>query len=118
MQPAGEATLLSLVAADQHRDSLAAADAQRHEAELVVARAPSRTRIFAVMTEPVAPTGWPSAIAPPFGLTLLAVEVEVLDHGERLGGERLVELDHVDVVERAAGALERLAHGGHRARCP
>ena len=68
-----------------------------------------------MITAPVAAIGWPSAIAPPFGLTFSAVEAEVLDHGERLGGERLVQLDHVDVVERLAGPLERLAHGRHGA---
>ena len=46
-----------------------------------------------------------------------AVDVELLrasmpssrDAGEHLGGEGLVELDQVDVVDRQAGALERLA---------
>ena len=39
-------------------------------------------------------------------------------HGEHLGGERLVELDQVDVAERQAGALQRLARWRAPARCP
>ena len=45
---------------------------------------------------------------------LLLVEAEIIDHGERLRGERLVELDHADLLERAPGALEHLAHRRHR----
>ena len=72
-------------------------------------------RIFVVITAPVAAIGWPSAIAPPLGFTFSAVEVEILHHRQRLGRERLVQLDHVDVVERPAGPLQRLAHRRHGA---
>ena len=36
------------------------------------------------------------------GVDLLLVETEVVDHRQRLGGERLVELDHLDLVEPGA----------------
>ena len=39
------------------------------------------------------------AIAPPFTLTALLVDAEVAHHGERLRGERLVQLDEVDVAD-------------------
>ena len=57
---------------------------------------------------PVAPSGWPSAIAPPSGLTFARIEPEVLDHRERLRRERLVQLDPVDVVEPEPGLLQHL----------
>jgi hypothetical protein len=65
------------------------------------------------MTEPVAATGCPRAMAPPFGLTLAGFQV--LHDGERLRREGLVQLDHVHVVERHARLVERLAGGRHRA---
>ena len=52
------------------------------------------------------------AIAPPLTLTLLRVEPELAHDGQRLRGERLVELDEVDVVDAEAGALERRRDAG------
>ena len=48
---------------------------------------------------PDMPSGWPSAIAPPFGFTCSASSgnAEPAQHRERLAGERLVELDGVEV---------------------
>ena len=40
-------------------------------------------------------------------------QAELARDGERHGGERLVDLDALDVAERPAGALQRLPHGGH-----
>ena len=56
-------------------------------------------------------------MAPPFGFTCARIvgQAKVAQHGERLGGEGLVELDHVHLVEREAGALQHLARGRHRA---
>ena len=45
----------------------------------------------------------------------LLVDPEVAHHGERLRGERLVQLDEVDVLDRDAGAVEQLADGRDRA---
>ena len=60
---------------------------------------------------PVAPSGWPSEMPLPFGLTSPAsqrscrpVSFEELQHD---GGERLVDLDHGDVVPVEAGPRER-----------
>ena len=49
------------------------------------------------------------------GVDLRLVEAELVDHGERLRGERLVQLDHADLVERAAGLLQHRARRGHGA---
>ena len=64
----------------------------------------------AVIRAPVAPSGWPSEMPPPFGLMsshpiLEARVVRELEHDRR---ERLVHLDHRDVVPRQPGARERL----------
>ena len=45
-------------------------------------------------------------------------QAELAQHGQRLRGERLVELDHVHLVERAARPRQHLARRRHRARCP
>jgi hypothetical protein len=39
---------------------------------------------------------------------LVEIYAELLRHRERLSGEGLVELEHVDVIERDAGAFQRL----------
>ena len=41
--------------------------------------------------------------------------MEVAVARQHLGGERLVQLDHVDAIERELVALEQLAYRGHRA---
>ena len=51
---------------------------------------------------PVAPSGWPSAMAPPLTLTLAEVGAGLLLPGQHDRGEGLVDLDQVDVVERHA----------------
>ena len=58
-----------------------------------------------VRIAPVAPTGWPSAMAPPFGLTLRRIEAEPAADRQRLRGEGLVRLDHVEVLDRQAEPL-------------
>src|SRR5215469_17720806 len=46
------------------------------------------------------------------GVGLVRRQPELSGHGERLGGEGLVQLDHVDLVELHPGPVEHLAHGG------
>ncbi len=66
---------------------------------------------------PEAPSGWPSAMAPPFGFTLLGVvaQAQLAQHGQRLGGKRLVELDRVEVADRHAELGQQLLRRRHRA---
>ena len=53
------------------------------------------------------PVGWPSAIAPPFGLTRSGFGSELLLPGEHDGGERLVHLEGVDVDRPRSPACAR-----------
>ena len=66
---------------------------------------------------PDMPSGWPSAIAPPLGFTrgVVVGEAELAKHGEALGGEGLVQLDHVEVADLEAEALHQLLGRGRRA---
>ena len=64
-----------------------------------------------MMRAPVMPNGWPRAMAPPWTLSLSAGDAELPGRGDDLGGERLVDLDQVDVVDGHAGPAERLAAG-------
>ncbi len=52
----------------------------------------SKAAALPVMRAPVAPSGWPSAMAPPSRLTFVDVDLEVADAGHGLRGEGLVEL--------------------------
>ena len=61
------------------------------------------------------PSGWPRAMAPPFGLTVLDVRLQLLGPGEHDRRERLVDLEDVDVVDRQPGALEQALGGVDRA---
>ena len=45
---------------------------------------------------------------------LRLVDPELAHDRERLRGERLVQLDEVEVADREPGAVEQLAHRGHR----
>ena len=68
------------------------------------------------MRVPEAPSGCPIAIAPPLTLTISGIELAPLGQArERLGGERLVELDGGDVAPADPGARERAVGGLHRA---
>ena len=46
------------------------------------------------------PSGWPSAIAPPFGIHARVVvgDAELAKDGQALSRERLVQFDHVEVA--------------------
>ena len=76
-------------------------------------RASGASRVVAIRA-PLAPSGWPIAIAPPRVLTLLLVDAQQLEHGQDLHGERLVELDALDLIERQPGALQGLVDRRHR----
>ena len=85
----------------QHRgDALAAADALRRQARSARPRACSSAAALPVMRAPVAPSGWPSAMAPPSRFTLLSSRPSSPHAGEGLRGEGLVQLDHVEVARR------------------
>ena len=56
-----------------------------------------------VIRAPVMPNGWPTAIAPPLTFSLSHVDAEVGRARDDLRGERLVDLDQVDVVDGHAG---------------
>jgi hypothetical protein len=47
------------------------------------------------------PSGWPSAIAPPFGFHVRCVvrEAELAKHRKRLRGEGFVDLDNVHISD-------------------
>ena len=63
---------------------------------------------------PDAPIGWPMAMAPPLTLTIDGIPAHVLVDGAGLRGEGLVGLDQIEVADRPAGLLQRLARGRDR----
>ena len=91
-----------------HGHALAAADAHRLEAEGVV-------RVLQAVEQRGhdAGAGHPERVAegdrPAVDVELLLGDAEVPGRGDHLGGERLVDLDEVDVVDGHSGAGERLA---------
>ena len=54
---------------------------------------------------PLMPIGWPRAIAPPLTLTMSSLMPSSRDRGDADGGERLVDLEQVDVGHGEAGLL-------------
>jgi hypothetical protein len=79
-------------------------------------RCSSWTRVVR-MRAPEAPSGCPNATAPPWTFVRSWIEAELADHGERLRGERLVELDQVEVADVEADPLRAGAVAG-RPRAP
>ena len=67
---------------------------------------------------PVIPNGWPTAIAPPLTFSLGHVNAKVPVGRDHLGGECLVDLDQVDVVDGHPGPGQRLPGGLDRCRGP
>src|SRR6266705_289768 len=67
-----------------------------------------------VIRAPVMPNGFPTAIAA-VDVELVDVDAEVAVGRDHLCGERLVDLDQVDVVDRHPGQGERPPGGLHRA---
>ncbi len=87
----------------RQRDALPHADAERREAQLRIALFQPPGQASARGGARSRPSGWPSAMAPPFGFTCRRRRrARARAHGERLRGERLVELDDVDVADRRA----------------
>ena len=97
-------------------------DADAHRAQRVPAAACAASWSVAVVASraPLMPSGWPSAIAPPFGLTCARVvgQPELAQHGERLRGERLVQLDHVDSADARGRAGPAACATRAPGRCP
>ena len=63
---------------------------------------------------PVAPTGWPSAMAPPLTLILSGGHVVHGRPRHHHAGERLVDLAQVEVADRHPGVVEQPGGGLHR----
>ena len=66
---------------------------------------------------PVQPSGWPSAIAPPLTFSRSGSIGSSRRQAMHLRGERLVQLDEIDLVEREPGELQRLADRRAPDRC-
>ena len=105
------------VALDAHGDAHAAADAQRGEALLGVAA----LHLVQQRVEH-ARAGGADRMADGDGaavdVDLVGVPAEALVDGAGLGGEGLVGLDQVEILDRPAGFLQRLLGRRDRARCP
>ena len=81
-------------------------------------RPPVRCSSYSALTvrmEPVAPIGWPSEMPLPFGLVRSAGQAQLAHDRECLRSERLVDLEHVDVLDLEAGPLQHRTHRRHRA---
>ena len=61
---------------------------------------------------PETPSGWPSAMAPPLTFSFSRVDAELARAVERLRGERLVELEEIDVLDLQPGGLSTLRTAG------
>ena len=72
----------------------------------------SSLMIVAVSFAPVQPSGWPERDRAAVDVDLVRIEIERLHAGQRLRGERLVQLDQVDLIERQPGLLEHLRIAG------
>ena len=94
-------------ALDDRHVGLAAALAHRQQAALPPVRSSACSSVVSSLA-PVAPRGWPRAIAPPLGLTRGEVRAGLPLPGEDDRGERLVDLDQVDLVEREPGPAQRV----------
>ena len=64
------------------------------------------------MRTPVAPMGWPRAMAPPLTLIFSGSKRELAVAGQDLGREGLVDLHEVEVLQAEPRLLEQAAHGG------
>ncbi len=98
---------------DDGGDSHAAADAERGQAAASSRRSSSSTAVPRIIA-PVAPSGWPIAMAPPLTLTFSCGHAQFAHEPERNGGERLVDLEEVDVVESRPALASALRVAGRR----
>ena len=70
------------------------------------------------MRAPEQPSGWPSAMAPPLTLTCVARDRQLAQAGEHLRGERLVELDELDVRRATSRPAPAPCASPAPGRCP
>ena len=77
--------------------------------------APARRAVYQEFIAPVAPNGWPIAMAPAIHVDLVVVHVEGLHEAQHDRGERLVHLEEVDIADLHAAVGEDLLRGRHRA---
>ena len=105
-----------LVALQRQGDALADADAHGGERRFVP-RSRSSSAAVPAMRAPDMPSGWPSAIAPPFGLTCASSSAmpSCAQHGDALAGEGFVELDHVEVGRLESQPRAEFLRRRHRA---
>ena len=70
-----------------------------------------------MMRAPVMPNGWPRAIRATVHIELVVVDAQMLGRGKDLSGERLVDLDQVDVVDGHPGpSFSAMTGSFHRAQ--
>ena len=94
-------------ALDEHRHTLAHADAQRGETAL--SPLPSiRPSSVTISRAPEQPSGWAERDRAPVGVDDLGVEAQPTDARDRLRREGLVELRRADVVDTPADPGQRL----------
>ena len=100
----------------QHRgDALAAADALRGQRVSAARRASSSDAALPVMRAPVAPSGWPSAMAPPSILTLAGSSSRSRMQASDWAAKASFSSTTSSVAGVDAGARQRLARGADRA---
>src|SRR5690242_7194221 len=94
---------------ERERDSLADADAHGRERQLA-----ARALQFLGRGERKARAGHSERVAERDGAAvgvhagIVVRDTELAEHGQALGGERLVKLDHVEIADPAADALHQL----------
>jgi len=71
-----------------------------------------------VSLEPVQPSGWPRAMAPPLTFDARRIEAEFVDDGQRLRGKGLVEFDEADVGEGGNRRCGEPCEWRQRGPCP
>ncbi len=93
---------------DDQRVALAAAAAQRRRAGAAAAPLAAPARASAPAGRRDMPIGWPSAIAPPLTLTIVGADAQLAGGLDADRGERLVDLDEVEVGDGQAGLRQRV----------
>ena len=76
----------------------------RHSAATPIRRRAAQARAASVTSTraPLAPIGWPSAIAPPCNIHAVGRDLELPNAREHLHGKRFVDFEQVDVIKREA----------------
>jgi hypothetical protein len=60
-----------------------------------------------MMIAPVAPTGWPSAIAPPFRIDAIWIKAKLARYGTGLRGKGFVAFNKIKIINGQASAFKR-----------